>query len=248
MDNLTRIWLFVPCLVDQLYPEIATHTVAVLEHFGYSVYVPLDQTCCGQPAYNAGYHSDAKRMAKHFLKTFKNAPCIVSPSGSCISMVKNHYPKIDLMSREMEILTRISTHMFEFSQFLFRHIPQTEAFGSFHHRVYFHGSCHGLRELGIMDGPRSIMKKIEGIEMIETDLDQDECCGFGGIFSFYQTALSAAMGQQKIDTILDSDSDYLVFNDAGCLLHLSGLVSRNSKPIIPIHLATLLFRALGLEG
>jgi L-lactate dehydrogenase complex protein LldE len=247
MDKSTDISLFVPCLIDQFYPDLASHTVAVLERCGFKVSIPIDQTCCGQPAFNAGYRNEATRLAEHFLRTFEKSSHIVAPSGSCISMVKNHYTKLSLAKPERDILERITRNMFEFSELLEGHVSTGTSWGSFPHRVYFHGSCHGLRELGIHDGPLRILRQIDGIDLIDCRPEQEECCGFGGVFSMHHASLSTMMGRKKIEYIESTAADYLVVNDAGCLIHLEGLLSRGTHTIKPIHLATLLFMALGLN-
>ncbi|MBN2381669.1 (Fe-S)-binding protein [bacterium] len=246
MISPDNVALFVPCLVDHFYPEIADHVWALLTAIGYKVSVPKEQTCCGQPAYNAGYRHEATRIARHFMKVFEECACIVAPSGSCVSMVKNQYQYLDFTSDEISRWQSLRSRLFEFSQFLGQTSAAQQIEGSFPHRVYYHASCHGLRELGLRTGPAALLSKLEGIELVDQTPSREQCCGFGGIFSMHYSELAASLGSDTLQYCVERDAEYVVTLDAGCMLHLSGTFKRQGSTIEPIHLATLLYRAMGL--
>jgi len=247
MKAAAKISLFVPCLVDQFYPDIAKHVMAVLSSLGYSVEVPREQTCCGQPAFNAGYRTEASRLARHFIATFNRAECIVAPSGSCVSMVKNHYQKLDLARQDVEQWGKIRSTIHEFSDFLIKHHAESSMKGQFPFRVYYHASCHSLRELGIRNAGFKLLSRFEGIELIDATPALESCCGFGGIFSLHHPLLAEQLGIDKIRSVEFSPSTFLVVNDAGCLLHMTGVIKHLQSKIIPLHLASILALAMGLE-
>jgi L-lactate dehydrogenase complex protein LldE len=232
--------LFVTCLVDHLYPEIAEDVVAVLEREGVSVHVPPGQTCCGQPAFNGGFRDDARQMARHFLDIFADTEGpIVTPSGSCAAMVVYHYPELfaddpEQLKRAEEVAGRVR----EFSQFLVEDLA-VESAGGKPGRYTFHPSCHLTRELGVRGIAETLLDNIPGAERVPLP-EAEACCGFGGLFAVKAPAVSSAMMQRKLDNIEASGAETCVVCDASCMMHLNGgLVKQGKEPIVK-HLAEVL--------
>lgn len=235
-----KVSLFAQCLVDAFYPEVAESVVRVLTRLGMSITVPVDQTCCGQMAYNSGYTREAAVAAKRFIRIFENAEAIVVPSGSCANMVVNHYP--DLFSDEASWQNRagqVGARTFELSQFLVDVLGVLDVGARYHGSLTYHDSCHLLRGLGIKEQPRKLIRNVKGLTFIEMK-DSDRCCGFGGTFSFKYPEISTAMLNDKIRNISDSDAGGVVGCDAGCLMNMEGMIKRKGLPIKTIHMAQLL--------
>jgi L-lactate dehydrogenase complex protein LldE len=235
-----RVALFVTCLVDQFAPHVGECVVKVLERLGVEVTFSAEQTCCGQPAFNTGYRPEARAVAARMLDVFEGAEYVVAPSGSCSSMVRIFYPELfaddPLRLRQAE---QLRDHFFEFSEFLVKVLKVEDVGASFPHRVAYHDSCHLLRELGIADEPRKLLRAVRGIELVELP-DHRLCCGFGGTFAVKFPEVSVAMGDDKLRVVAESGAEYLVANDAGCLMHLGGLIHRQGLPLQTLHLAELL--------
>jgi L-lactate dehydrogenase complex protein LldE len=178
-----RVSLFVTCIVDELYPKVGLAMAQVLERLGYEIDFPEAQTCCGQPAFNSGYHEEARGVARHFLEVFRDAEYIVVPSGSCTSMITHHFHELFEKEPEWLALTRkVEPRVWEFTKFLLE-VAKVEDVGARLERVgTFHDSCHALRDLGIKDGPRRLLARVRGLELREMT-PAEECCGFGGSFS-----------------------------------------------------------------
>jgi L-lactate dehydrogenase complex protein LldE len=214
--------------------------VEVLERIGYAVDFPEDQTCCGQPAFNTGYRAEARQVARHFLKVFRDAEYVVLPSGSCTSMITHHYD--DLFQKEpewLEAARALRPRIWEFSQFL-TEVAKVEDVGArLEEVVTFHDSCHGLRELHVKEGPRRLLANVHGLELREMDL-AEECCGFGGTFSVKFPEVSGGMVRTKIDSILRTGAGTVVGVDASCLMQIQGAMSRAGHPVRAMHLAEVL--------
>ncbi len=248
----TRASLFVTCIVDQLYPEVGESTVRVLRRLGVDVDFPEDQTCCGQPAFNSGYWSDAKPLARRFLRAFRDSRYVVSPSGSCATMVKVYYP--ELFHDEPALLEQahsVSQRVFELSEFLVdvlgvESVPAPpDGSDGVPRKVTYHESCHLRRELGVTKPPRTLIGSVPGIELVE--MEQSEvCCGFGGTFAVKYADISGAMLQDKIDNIRRSGADAVLSCDSSCLMHIAGGLEKQGSGVRAIHLAELLDR--GLSG
>ncbi|MFN0165220.1 MAG: (Fe-S)-binding protein [Bryobacteraceae bacterium] len=235
-----RVSLFVTCIVDQLFPRIGISMVDVLERLGYQVDFPETQTCCGQPAFNSGYRTEARQVARHFLDVFRNSEQIVVPSGSCCSMVTHHFEELfhDDPAR-LEESRRLHERVWEFSRFLLE-VAQVEDVGAkFDGVVTFHDSCHGLRELKIKEGPRRLLRKVRGLELREMDI-AEECCGFGGTFSVKFPEVSGGMARTKIDSILETGATTVVGLDASCLMQIEGSLRRAELKVTTKHLAEIL--------
>ncbi|MGZ4788265.1 MAG: (Fe-S)-binding protein [Terriglobales bacterium] len=230
---LPRIALFIPCFVDQLCPQVGVDMARVLRRIGCDIDFPEDQTCCGQPAFNSGYWSEARDVAERFLRVFANAECVVGPSGSCVATVRKFYP--ELLGADAAALSKF----YEFSEFLTTVAKIDNVGAVFPHKVTVHDSCHALRELGIRAGPRSLLQKVKGLELIEMN-HADECCGFGGTFAVKFGMISAAMGETKSQNALATGAEFVTSIDPSCLMHLDGVLRKQQSPLKTIHLASIL--------
>jgi L-lactate dehydrogenase complex protein LldE len=229
-----RVSIFVTCIVDQLFPQVGMAMATVLERLGYEVDFPEDQTCCGQPAFNTGYRDEARSVARHFLKVFRDAEQIVVPSGSCASMICHHYQ--ELFAGESE---RLKGRVWEFSKFL-TEVAKVEDVGARLDKVVaFHDSCHGLRDLHIKEGPRRLLSRVRGLTLREMDT-AEECCGFGGTFSVKFPEISGGMARTKIDSIVRCGAEAVVGIDASCLMQMRGALSRAGLAVETLHLAEVL--------
>lgn len=235
-----RVSLFVTCMVDQLFPRVGMAMAEVLERLGYQLDFPENQTCCGQPAFNSGYRSEARTVARYFLDTFEASECIVVPSGSCTSMVAHHYA--ELFDKEPETLARVHAlekRIWEFSTFLTDVAGVEDVGARLDGIVTFHDGCHALRDLGIRSAPRKLLAHVRGLELREM-LPAEECCGFGGTFSVKFAELSGAMARSKIDAIVSTGAGTVVSLDPSCLMQIQGALSRAGLQIRTMHLAEVL--------
>ena len=232
--------LFIPCFIDQLYPDTAFNTIKLLEKAGCTVHYNPDQTCCGQPFYNAGHWDKSKGLALKFIKDFPGNRPIISPSGSCSAFVKNHYKHLfkddDNAIKKCSVL---SSRVFELTDFLVNRLKQTDFEASFPHKVTFHDSCHAVRDYGIKDEPRTLLKNVKGLELIEME-DTDVCCGFGGTFSVKFEPVSAAMAEMKVKHALATGAQYIIGTEASCMMNIQGYIAKHKLPIKTIHIADVL--------
>ena len=245
-----RVALFVPCYVDQLFPRVALATVAVLERHGVEVVFPEEQTCCGQPMANAGSADAAAPLARRFLEIFSGFDAVVSPSGSCTSMVRNHYDPFLAGRPGFDALKRTT---FELCEFLADVLHVKALAGRFPHRVGLHQSCHGLRELGLGTPserllPRSskvgaLLGSLSGIELVPL-ARADECCGFGGTFAVAEEAVSCLMGKDRLADHARAGAEVVTGTDVSCLMHLDGLARREKVPLRFLHVAELMAEAI----
>jgi len=214
--------------------------VRVLDRLGVSMNYPPDQTCCGQPAFNSGYRSEARAAARRFIDIFEDAEAIVCPSGSCVSMVRNHYA--DLFENDFKLLERarhVAEKTFEFSEFLVDVLKVEDVGSSFEKRVTYHDSCHLMRGINVSHQPRNLIAHVKGIDFVEMH-DPDRCCGFGGAFSFKYPDISTAMLEDKVRNIEDSGARVVVGCDMGCLMNIQGMLNRKNSHIKTMHIAELL--------
>ena len=235
-----RVSLFVTCIVDQVFPEIGLAAVEVLERLGYVVDFSQEQTCCGQPAFNTGYRSEAASVACRCLRALRNAEYVVVPSGSCATMITHHFQELFAGDPDRLVEVRqLTPRVWEFSQFLLD-VAGVEDMGAHYEGVVtFHDSCHGLRALQIKAGPRRLLSHVRGLTLREMDA-AEECCGFGGTFSVKFPAVSGAMTRTKIESIQRTGADAVVGVDASCLMQIGGALSRAGSPIKTLHLAQVL--------
>jgi L-lactate dehydrogenase complex protein LldE len=237
-----RIALFIPCFVDHYYPRAGIAMTRVLERLGHEVDYPVGQTCCGQPAFNAGYWDEARPLALRMLDLFGAADVVVSASGSCGAMIKVFNPELLKDSDRIEAARALSAKTWEFSDFLVTKLGVTDVGASFPHRVTFHDGCHGLRELGIKSQPRRLLESVRGLELIEMG-EAESCCGFGGTFSVKFSHISEAMAEVKCHSALSTGADFIVSNDSSCLMQINGWLEKNlhqSPRPKTLHLAEIL--------
>jgi L-lactate dehydrogenase complex protein LldE len=234
-----KVQLFIPCFVDQLYPQTAFNMVKVLEKACCDVEYNTNQTCCGQPAFNAGFQSEAKKVAEKFLKDFDTPDYIVAPSASCVGFVRNYYGKLFENSSQHNLVKSLSLRIFEFTEFL-TNILKIENFGAvLNAKATYHDSCAGLRECKIKEGPRNLLKKVQGLQLVEM-AETETCCGFGGTFAVKFDAISNAMADQKINHALDTGASHIISTDLSCLMHLQGIISKKNLPVTTLHIADVL--------
>jgi L-lactate dehydrogenase complex protein LldE len=236
-----KVSLFIPCFIDQFYPQVGISMVRVLERLGCEVDYPEGQTCCGQPAFNSGYWDQARAVAEHSLDLFAGSEVVVSASGSCGAMMRVFYPQLFAETpRHFEAL-KLAPRIHEFSEFLVNVLGVTDVGARFSGKVTFHDGCHGLRELGIKQEPRELLRRVQGLELVEMT-DHETCCGFGGTFAVKFPAISTAMGEVKCANILATGADYVVSNDSSCLMQIQGLLDRQGGQARCLHLAEILAR------
>ncbi len=243
-----KTYLFITCLVDTFFPQVGEDMARVLRKLGVEVEFPMEQTCCGQPAFNSGYREDARIVAERFISVFDGAlgsgswedSYIVCPSGSCATMIKVFYKELMYNSPELlDNLERISSRTYEFSEFLVKVLNKTDLGAEYDGAVTYHDSCHLLRELGVKEEPRKLIEGVQGARFREMEL-HDSCCGFGGTFSIKFPGVSVSMVDEKIDCIIKSGADTVVSCDMGCLMNIGGALSRRGIPIRVMHIAELL--------
>jgi L-lactate dehydrogenase complex protein LldE len=238
---MMRAALFVTCLVDHLFPQVGHAVVQVLERVGIGVTVPDGQTCCGQPAFNAGFHDEARAMVRHTIDVLgaDDAPVVI-PSGSCTDFLVHHAPH--LIAGDAEYGPRaeaLARRTYEFSQFLVDVAGTTDCGACARGSATYHPSCHGLRGLGLTRQPRQLLDAVKGLEMRPL-ADAETCCGFGGLFAVKMSEISAAMLDRKLDRVLESGADRLVATDVSCLMHMAGGLHRRGSPIVVRHVAEVL--------
>lgn len=239
-----KVELFIPCFIDQLYPNTAFSTLKVLEKAGCQVNYNPAQTCCGQPAFNAGFWDDAKAIGSKFLNDFTEEDIIVSPSASCTGMVRNYYSDLFTNTTSHNRCRNIQGNIYELSDFLIN-ILQFDYFGAeLEGRAVYHDSCSGLRECKIKNEPRQLLSKVHGLELLELK-NNETCCGFGGTFAVKFDAISSAMAQQKVDNALAVNAEYILSTDASCLLQLQTYIDKQNLPIKTMHIADVLANGWG---
>jgi L-lactate dehydrogenase complex protein LldE len=238
-----KVSLFITCLVDQFFPETGISVVTVLRRLGVEVEFLVEQTCCGQPAFNSGFTHEARTLAKRFIDIFKESEYVVAPSGSCTSMVRVFYP--ELLKDEPEWHGRaesLASRTYEFTEFLVNVLGVEDLGACSHGKVALHQSCHLLRELNVRTEPRRLLNSVKGIEVVELER-AEVCCGFGGLFSIKYPHISGGILQEKIDSINKSGAEIVVASDVGCLMHIAGGLCRQAAPAKTMHIAELLARS-----
>jgi L-lactate dehydrogenase complex protein LldE len=246
---MTTVALFVPCYVDQLYPQVGMAALRVLERRGVKVEYPEDQTCCGQPMANSGCADDAAHLAEKFLALFGRYEHVVAPSGSCVSMVRHHY---DAFLAGRPGFEALKAHTHELCEFLVDVLGVRQWRGPFPHRVGLHQSCHGLRELRLGAGSerrvpahdkvRGLLSGLEGATLVDL-ARPDECCGFGGTFAVNEEAVSCMMGKDRLADHERAGAEVITGTDVSCLMHLDGLARRDGKKVRVLHVAEVLDQA-----
>ena len=236
---MPKVQLFIPCFVDQLYPETGMNMVKVLEKLGCEVSYNTKQTCCGQPAFNAGYRNEAKTVATKFLQDFKEDTYIVGPSGSCTGYVRNFYDNLFDNSSDHNLCNQVRENMYEFTEFLTKVLKVENVGASLSGKATYHDACGALRECGIKEGPRKLLANVTGLEMVEM-VECETCCGFGGTFAIKYEPISMGMAQVKVKSALDTGAKYMITTDVSCMMHIQGYINENNFPIRTMHIADVL--------
>jgi len=234
-----KIALFIPCFVDQLFPQVGLAMATVLERLGHTVDYPEGQTCCGQPPFNSGYWPEARCVAEHQIRQFEDAEVVVSASGSCGAMFKVFYPELFHGHPDEADARALSAKTHEFSDFLVNVLGVTDVGARFPARATYHDGCHGLRELGLKKPPRALLEKVAGLELIEMG-EAETCCGFGGTFAVKFPMISTAMGEVKCASIEATGADVLISGDSSCLMQIQGILDKRGQRVRTIHLAEVL--------
>jgi L-lactate dehydrogenase complex protein LldE len=241
--------LFVTCIVDAVFPETGISVVEILEHLGIEVRFPMAQTCCGQPAFNSGYWDESRTVAKQFLRAFAGAEVIVTPSGSCATMVRHYYPELFKDDPEWRDKANWAANItWEFTEYLVDGLGITNLGAKMPPtRVAFHDACHGLRGLGLKGQARRLAESVEGVTVNEMK-GADQCCGFGGLFSVKMAPISGAMLEEKMEAIETAEADMILTGDCSCMMHINGGLSKNQKTRRASHIADLLARGIRNNG
>ena len=234
-----RISLFIPCLVDQAAPKTAWATVRLLERLGHDVHYNANQTCCGQALFNAGFREEARRLAERFIRIFRDAEAVVTPSGSCVSMVTRHYGELALSSEHIRDWEHLKDRVWELCAFLVDKLNITDVGARFPHRVSYHASCHLLRDLGVKDQPLRLLKNVENLEFIEGNWG-DECCGFGGVFRAKYSDLSFSIADRRAAALAKGRAEFITGADDSCLINLQEAFKRIGASQRTVHIARIL--------
>jgi L-lactate dehydrogenase complex protein LldE len=234
-----NVQLFIPCFIDQLYPTVGFNMVKVLEKAGCTVSYNTSQTCCGQPAFNAGFWGEAREVCSKFLNDFSGSDYIVAPSASCVGFVRNYYTTLFENSPESALAKKTAERTFELSEFLIHILKVDDLGASFPAKVTYHDSCAGLRECSIKAEPRQLLSKVKGLELVEMT-DVETCCGFGGTFAVKFEPISIAMGDQKTTNAAATGAEYIISTDMSCLMHIDGCAKHKGSGLQVMHLADVL--------
>lgn len=234
-----KVQLFIPCFVDQLYPQTAFNMVKVLEKATCEVLYNTNQTCCGQPAFNAGFRNEARDVCSKFLKDFDGVDYIVAPSASCVGFVRNYYGKIFDNSSQHNQVKDLGKRIYEFSEFLTDVLKMDNYGAVLNAKATYHDSCAALRECKIKEGPRRLLSHVKGLELVEMN-DVETCCGFGGTFSVKFDAISTGMADQKVGNAMATGAEYIISTDLSCLMQIDGYIKGKGFPIKTMHIADVL--------
>ncbi|MBC7629348.1 (Fe-S)-binding protein [Ferruginibacter sp.] len=234
-----KVQLFIPCFVDQLYPQTAFNMIKVLRKAGCEVTYNTNQTCCGQPAFNAGFWDEAKSVCYKFLKDFDTADYIVAPSASCVGFVKNYFSKLFDDPAILSQVENTGKRIFEFSEFLIDVLRMDNIGASLNAKATYHDSCAALRECKIKESPRKLLSNVKGLELIEMN-DIETCCGFGGTFAVKFEGISIGMADQKVTNALSTGASLIISTDLSCLMHMDGYIKGKNLPLKTMHIADVL--------
>jgi L-lactate dehydrogenase complex protein LldE len=228
-----RIGLFITCINDLVYPGTGIAVTRLLERLGHRVEFPAAQTCCGQMHANSGYWDEARPLAAHFAKVFDGYDAVVAPSGSCVAMVRDAYPRL------LPAAAGVAARTYELSELLVDVLGVTDVGARYPHRVTYHPTCHGLRLLHLGDKPLRLLRAVRGIDLVELPA-ADECCGFGGTFALKNADVSAAMLADKCRHIGETGAAVVAAADNSCLAHIGGGLSRRKTGVRAVHYAEIL--------
>lgn len=234
-----KVQLFIPCFIDQLFPETAFNTVKILEKLGCQISYNLNQTCCGQPAFNAGFWRESRLVAEKFISEFDDFDYIVAPGGSCIGFVRNYYHKLfESCEQPIDGIQR-TKQFYELTEFLTGVLNVVDVGATLEGVASYHDACGTLRECGIREAPRRLLSNVKGLEVRETD-DREVCCGFGGTFAVKFEPISVGMAEQKVLNAVNQGAEYMISTDSSCLLQLDGYIRKHDISIKTMHIADVL--------
>ena len=231
--------LFIPCFVDQIYPDAAFNMIKILEKLNVGVNYNTEQTCCGQPAFNGGYWEQCREVGEKFIRDFPNDRPIVAPSASCVGMVKNYYGEMFHNSSLHNQYKTIQKNIYEFSDFLVNVLNVTDVGAKFEGVATYHDACSALRELNIKQAPRKLLNNVRGLELREMN-ESETCCGFGGTFSVKYESIAVGMAEQKIINVEATKAATIISTDLSCLMHMDGYLKKQGKNIRVMHIADVL--------
>ena len=234
-----NVQIFIPCFIDQLFPQTAFNMVKVLEKAGCTVSYNTNQTCCGQPAFNAGFWEDAKQVCGKFIKDFNGTDFIVAPSASCAGFIKNYYPGLFDNSSLHNEVKDLGKRTYEFTDFLVNVLHKEDLGAVLNARATYHDSCAALRECKIKQEPRTLLKHVKGLELVEMN-DVETCCGFGGTFAVKFEPISISMADQKVTHALATGAQYIISTDLSCLMHIDGYIRHKNIDLKTMHIADVL--------
>lgn len=231
--------IFIPCFIDQFFPDTGMNMVKILRKAGVKVHYNTEQTCCGQLAFNSGFRDEAAELGIKFMNDFQENRPIVSPSASCSGYVKKYYQELFYNSSYHLEYKRVAGNMYEITDFLVNKLRRLDFGAKFPHKVTYHDSCAGLREYGLKDEGRQLLERVEGLALTEMK-DTHICCGFGGTFSVKHEAIATAMAEQKVENALATQADYIVSTELSCLMHMDGYIKKKKLPLKIIHIVDII--------
>jgi len=237
-----RVSLFITCFNDTIFPQTGQAVVRLLERLGHTVDFPMEQTCCGQMHFNTGYQREAIPLVRRFVEVFRDSEVVVSPSASCVGMIRDLYPRAAELAEDEELanaVAAITPRVYELSEFLIHKLGIEDVGAYYPHRVTYHPTCHSLRMLKIGDLPLRLLRAVRGIDLVELPRSQ-ECCGFGGTFAVKNADTSMAMLGDKVRCVMDTRAEYCSAADNSCLMHIGGALHRQRAGVATIHLAEIL--------
>jgi len=234
-----KVQIFVPCFVDQLFPQTAFNMVKVLEKAGCTVEYNPSQTCCGQPAFNAGFWDESKDVCTKFIKDFSGDDFIVAPSASCVGFVRNYYMKMFDNSSHHNEVKQLQKRIYEFSDFMVNVLNIENVGASLHTKATYHDSCAALRECKIKKEPRQLLSNVSGLQLVEMN-EVETCCGFGGSFAVKFEPISIGMADQKVINALDTGAECIISTDLSCLMHIEGYIRHKKINLQAMHIADVL--------
>ncbi len=238
--DLMTVDLFIPCFIDQMFPQTGWNVVKTLEKAGVQVNYNPSQTCCGQPAYNSGFWKESGKMAVKFINDFPIDRPIIVPSASCAGFVRNHFVKV--LEKDFALffeVERLKRNIVEYTDFLVNKINFTDFKAHFPHMVTYHDGCSALREYGLKDEPRILLSKVSGLHLVDME-ENKTCCGFGGTFMVKFDAISTAMVEQKVQNAIKTGASYIISTEASCLININRYILSNNLPIKTMHISDVL--------
>ncbi len=239
-----KVYFFGTCLIDLCYPHAGMAGIELLQREGIEVIYPQRQSCCGQPAYNSGFPEQAREVARQQLKAFANDYPVIVPSGSCGGMLKHHYPKLFADDPQFAEAQHLSERVFELTEFLVTVLQVRLEDRGDPLKVTWHSSCSALREMGVIEHSKSLVRQLKNVELIELQRER-ECCGFGGSFSVKQADLSSAMVADKAADVEQTGAAVLLSGDCGCLMHIGGALQKRGSPVPVKHVAQFILERTG---